>query len=313
MKAPLFTLFFTGIITCSFSQSNTLPSSGNVGIGTTSPTERLTVNGSARIDSTLTVRDSMVVDRDAHIGSDLRVDGNTMLEGSLTLNALRDSTLEEDAVLLIDENGTVKSAGSSLRSLVYSDSEFIPCKDENGGNTTPASPVWLNGPGKLYTSHHCVPDILVGIDQNNPESKLHISVNADKDTHPLIVDRKITGTTERYKLMQLDHTGLLYAREIKVNLNQLWPDYVFAENYELMPLDELKEYISVNNHLPNIPAAREMEETGINVAQSNVMLMEKVEELTLYMLQMKEQLDAQKKLLDQQQELIIQLQEQVKP
>ena len=313
MKTPLFTLLFTGIITCSFSQSNTLPSSGNVGIGTTSPTERLTVNGSARIDSTLTVRDSMVVDRDAHIGSDLRVDGNTTLEGSLTLNALRDSTLEEDAVLLIDENGTVKSAGSSLRSLVYSDSEFIPCKDENGGNTTPASPVWLNGPGKLYTSHHCVPDILVGIDQNNPESKLHISVNADKDTHPLIVDRKITGTTERYKLMQLDHTGLLYAREIKVNLNQLWPDYVFAENYELMPLDELKEYISVNNHLPNIPAAREMEETGINVAQSNVMLMEKVEELTLYMLQMKEQLDAQKKLLDQQQELIIQLQEQVKP
>ena len=313
MKTPLFTLLITGIITCSFSQSNTLPSSGNVGIGTTSPTERLTVNGSARIDSTLTVRDSMVVDRDAHIGSDLRVDGNTTLEGSLTLNALRDSTLEEDAVLLIDENGTVKSAGSSLRSLVYSDSEFIPCKDENGGNTTPASPVWLNGPGKLYTSHHCVPDILVGIDQNNPESKLHISVNADKDTHPLIVDRKITGTTERYKLMQLDHTGLLYAREIKVNLNQLWPDYVFAENYELMPLEELKEYISVNNHLPNVPAAREMEETGINVAQSNVMLMEKVEELTLYMLQMKEQLDAQKKLLDQQQELIIQLQEQVKP
>lgn len=313
MKAPLFTLFFAGIITCSFSQSNTLPSSGNVGIGTTSPTERLTVNGSARIDSTLTVRDSMVVDRDAHIGSDLRVDGNTTLEGSLTLNAFRDSTLEEDAVLLIDENGTVKSAGSSLRNLVYSDSEFIPCKDENGGNTTPASPVWLNGPGKLYTSHHCVPDILVGIDQNNPESKLHISVNADKDTHPLIVDRKITGTTERYKLMQLDHTGLLYAREIKVNLNQLWPDYVFAENYELMPLEELKEYISENNHLPNVPAACEMEETGINVAQSNVMLMEKVEELTLYMLQMKEQLDAQKKLLDQQQELIIQLQEQVKP
>ncbi len=313
MKTPLLTLFFAGTITCSFSQSNTLPSSGNVGIGTTSPTERLTVNGSARIDSTLTVRDSMVVDHDAHIGSDLKVDGNTTLEGSLTLNALRDSTLEEDAVLLIDENGTVKSAGSSLRSLVYSDSEFIPCKDENGGNTTPASPVWLNGPGKLYTSHHCVPDILVGIDQNNPESKLHISVNADKDTHPLIVDRKITGTTERYKLMQLDHTGLLYAREIKVNLNQLWPDYVFAENYELMPLEELKEYISVNNHLPNVPAACEMEETGINVAQSNVMLMEKVEELTLYMLQMKEQLDAQKKLLDQQQELIIQLQEQVKP
>lgn len=312
MKTTLFTLLFTGISTCYFSQTNTLPASGNVGIGVMNPDHKLTVNGSARIDSTLTVRDSMIVDNGAHIKSDLQVDGNTTLEGSLTLNALRDSTLEEEAVLLIDGNGKVKSSGSSLKSLVYSDSEFIPCKDENGGNTTPASPVWLHGPGKLYTSRHCIPDVLVGIDQNNPESKLHISINADKDTHPLIVDKKITGTTERYKLMQLDHTGLLYAREIKVNLNQLWPDYVFAENYELMPLEELKEYISVNNHLPNIPAACEMEEEGINVAKSNVMLMEKVEELTLYLLQMKEQLDTQKQLLLQQQELILQLQKQVK-
>jgi hypothetical protein len=312
MKTPLLTLLFTGVISYSFSQSNLLPSSGNVGIGTTSPTERLTVNGSARIDSTLTVRDSMVVDRGAHIGSDLQVDGNITLDGSLKLNALRDSTLEEDAVLLIDENGTVKSAGSSLRNLVYSDSEFIPCKDENGGNTTPASPVWLNGPGKLYTSHHCVPDVRVGIGQNNPSSKLHITTALDKNTHPLIIDKNIQGSPTPYKLLELDNNGLLYAREIKVNLDA-WPDYVFDANYPLMPLSELQAFIRKNNHLPNVSSACEMEESGINLAKSNVMLMEKVEELTLYMLQLKEQLDTQKQLLQQQQELINKLQEQVKP
>ena len=312
MKTPLLTLLFTGVISYSFSQSNLLPSSGNVGIGTTSPTERLTVQGSARIDSTLTVRDSMVVDRGAHIGSDLQVDGNITLDGSLKLNALRDSTLEEDAVLLIDENGTVKSAGSSLRSLVYSDSEFIPCKDENGGNTTPASPVWLNGPGKLYTSHHCVPDVRVGIGQNDPSSKLHITTALDKNTHPLIIDKNIQGSTIPYKLLELDNNGLLYAREIKVNLDA-WPDYVFDANYPLMPLSELQAFIRKNNHLPNVPSACEMEESGINLAKSNVMLMEKVEELTLYMLQLKEQLETQKQLLQQQQELINKLQEQVKP
>ena len=312
MKTPLLTLLFTGVISYSFSQSNLLPSSGNVGIGTTSPTERLTVQGSARIDSTLTVRDSMVVDRGAHIGSDLQVDGNITLDGSLKLNALRDSTLEEDAVLLIDENGTVKSAGSSLRSLVYSDSEFIPCKDENGGNTTPASPVWLNGPGKLYTSHHCVPDVRVGIGQNDPSSKLHITTALDKNTHPLIIDKNIQGSTIPYKLLELDNNGLLYAREIKVNLDA-WPDYVFDANYPLMPLSELQAFIRKNNHLPNVPSACEMEESGINLAKNNVMLMEKVEELTLYMLQLKEQLETQKQLLQQQQELINKLQEQVKP
>ncbi len=312
MKTTLFILLFAGVTTHYFSQTNTLPTTGNVGIGTTSPTERLTVSGSARIDSTLIVKDSMVVDRGAHIGSDLRVDGNTTLEGSLTLNAFRDSTLEEDAVLLIDANGTVKSTGSSLRSLVYSDSEFIPCKDENGGNTAPASPVWLNGPNKLYTSSHCSPDVKVGIGQNDPDSKLHITTALDKNTHPLIIDKRMQGMTTPYKLLELDNNGLLYAREIKVNLDS-WPDYVFDANYRLMPLNELQAFIELNNHLPNVPTACEMEEQGINIAESNVMLMEKVEELTLYLIQVKEQLDAQKQLLKEQQDLILQLQQQVKP
>ncbi|WP_343634665.1 hypothetical protein [Fluviicola sp.] len=330
-KSLLLLLLVIAGTTPYFSQTNSLPTTGNVGIGTTAPDQKLTVRGSARIDSMLVVKDSIVVNKTATIKSDLKVVGNANLkndlrvggsttligttiikEGDLKIRSLGDSTLPGDGVLLVNANGKLKNGGE-LKSLVYSESTYVPCKDDNEGNTTPASPVWLNGPGKLYTSRHCVPDILVGIDQNNPESKLHISINADKDTHPIIVDKKMTGTTERYKLMQLDNTGLLYAREIKVNLNQLWPDYVFAENYELMPLEELKEYIAENNHLPNVPSASEMEEEGVNVAKSNVMLMEKVEELTLYLLQMKEQLEEQKRLLQQQRELILQLQEQTKP
>ncbi|TSJ46431.1 hypothetical protein [Fluviicola chungangensis] len=311
MKTPLFILLFTGTIPFSFSQTNTLPASGNVGIGEMNPDQKLTVRGSARIDSTLMVKDSMVVDRGAHVGGDLTVDGQTTLGGDLTLKLLSDSTLEEDGILLIDRNGTVKSGGA-LKSLVYSDSEFIPCKDENGGNTTPASPVWLNGPGKLYTSHHCVPDVRVGIGQNDPDSKLHITTALDKNTHPLIIDKNIQGSPTPFKLLELDNNGLLYAREIKVNLDA-WPDYVFDSNYPLMPLSELQAFVQKNNHLPNVPSACEMEEQGINVAKSNVMLMEKVEELTLYMLQLKEQLETQKQLLQQQQELINELQEQVKP
>ncbi len=307
MKALLFTLLLTGAAAHSFAQSNTLPTNGNVGIGTTSPTERLTVNGSARIDSTLTVRDSMIVDRDAHIKSDLQVDGNTTLNGDLILKSLSDPTLEDDGVLLIEEDGTVKSGGN-LKNLVYSETTYIPCKDENGGNTTPASPVWLHGPNKLYTSQHCSPDVKVGIGQNDPDSKLHITTALNKQTHPLIIDKRIQGTPTPYKLMELDNNGLLYAREIKVNLDA-WPDYVFDTSYQLMPLSELQVFIQKNNHLPNVPSACEMEESGINVAKSNVMLMEKVEELTLYLLQMKEQLEEQKQLLQQQQEVIFQLQQ----
>lgn len=330
MKTPIITLLFTIIATPYFSQTNSLPSTGNVGIGTTAPTSKLQVNGSARIDSMLLVKDSIVINKTATIKSDLKVVGNSLLkndlkvagnttlvgtttikEGDFKIKALGDSTLAEDGVLLINANGKVKNGGE-LKSLVYSESTYTPCKDENGGNTTPASPIWLNGPGKLYTSSHCSPDVKVGIGQNDPDSKLHITSAVNRNTHPIIVDKRIQGTTTPYKLMELDNNGLLYVREIKVNLDA-WPDYVFDEGYQLMPLSELQAFIQKNNHLPHVPSACEMEEQGINVAKSNVMLMEKVEELTLYLLQMKEQLDTQKQLLQQQQELILQLQKQVKP
>nr|WP_294861673.1 hypothetical protein [uncultured Fluviicola sp.] len=330
MKTPFITLLFTIIATHYFSQTNSLPSTGNVGIGTTAPTSKLQVNGSALIDSMLLVKDSIVINKTATVKSDLKVVGNSLLkndlkvvgnttlvgtttikEGDLKIKSLGDSTLANDGVLMINANGKVKNGGD-LKSLVYSESEYTPCKDENGGNTTPTSPIWLNGLGKLYTSNHCVPDVKVGIGQNDPDSKLHITTAVDRNTHPIIVDKRIQGTTTPYKLMELDNNGLLYAREIKVNLDA-WPDYVFDEGYQLMPLSELQAFIQQNDHLPNVPSACEMEEEGVNVAKSNVMLMEKVEELTLYLLQMKEQLDTQNQLLLQQQETILQLQKQVKP
>ncbi len=301
-------LLFT--TTYSFCQTNTLPTSGNVGIGTTSPTERLTVNGSARIDSTLTVRDSMIVDRDAHIRSDLQVDGNTTLEGDLTLNSLRDSTLTDDEVILIDSTGNLKRGGD-LKSIVYSESVYVPCKDDNGGNTTPAAPTWLNGLGKIYTSNHCVPDVKVGIGQNNPASKLHITTSLNRNTHPIIVDKRIQGDPTPYKLMQLDNTGLLYGREVKVNLDN-WSDYVFDEKYPLMPLNELQQFIQKNNHLPNVPSAGEMTQNGLNLAKTSILFMEKIEELTLYLLQINEQVKTQEQLLDEQQELLKQQQETIR-
>lgn len=307
MKIGLITVMLGITFNCVYAQTNTLPNSGNVGIGTTSPNAKLQVNGSARIDSTLTVKDSMIVDRGAHIKSDLQVDGNTILEGNLTLNLLLDSTLLGDEVILIDSMGNLKRGGD-LKSLVYLPlvGQHSPCITDLNGNIIPTAPYWQADPQRMYLiNSHCSPDPRLGVGVK-PEAKMHVRLTKDSDLHPLLIEKSLSGnpSVAPYKLMQLDNEGLLYARQVKVNLELDWPDYVFEEDYELMSLDELQEFIRKNNHLPNVPSACEMEEEGINVAKSNVMLMEKVEELTLYMLQLQDQLKQQQALISQQQEEI---------
>ena len=72
---------------------------------------------------------------------------------------------------------------------------------------------------------------------------------------------------------------------IKVKSYAAWPDYVFDEEYKLPPLAEIAAYVKEHKHLPEIPAAAEIEKDGLDVAEMNKQLLKKVEELTLYLIQ----------------------------
>lgn len=76
-----------------------------------------------------------------------------------------------------------------------------------------------------------------------------------------------------------------------------FPDYVFAEDYSLMPLSELKQYVDEQKHLPEIPSAREVAENGLNISQLQIKLLKKVEELTLYTVQQQQQIESLKEQL----------------
>ena len=79
--------------------------------------------------------------------------------------------------------------------------------------------------------------------------------------------------------------GTIRSKEIIVEAAP-WPDYVFNNNYTLPGLDELEKFIQQNNHLPNMPSAKEVEENGLHVGDVQKRLMEKIEELTLYIFQL---------------------------
>ena len=65
-----------------------------------------------------------------------------------------------------------------------------------------------------------------------------------------------------------------------------WPDYVFDANYQLPTLDDVERHIKQNHHLPGIPSAAEVESTGLDSGQMHKLTMQKVEELTLYVIEL---------------------------
>ena len=91
--------------------------------------------------------------------------------------------------------------------------------------------------------------------------------------------------------------GNIYSREVKVQLSIPAPDYVFESGYRLMELSELQKFIDANNHLPGIPSAMDMEREGVKLSEMNMLLLKKVEELTLYVLEQNKQLLKQEKAI----------------
>ncbi len=93
---------------------------------------------------------------------------------------------------------------------------------------------------------------------------------------------------------KLDVAGTIKATEIKVEAQTA--DFVFEEDYTLKDLSEVESFIKENKHLPDIPSAKEMEASGVNLAEMNKLLLQKVEELTLYLIEKEDEVKALKQL-----------------
>ena len=96
------------------------------------------------------------------------------------------------------------------------------------------------------------------------------------------------------KIFQMENSGLIRAREIKVDLATNWPDYVFDVDYKLLKLEEVERYIAINKKLPNVPSAIEIQRDGINIGEMQKIHMQKIEELTLYSIQLNNQIQTVK-------------------
>ena len=177
-----------------------------------------------------------------------------------------------DGNILISRTSTNRAPGSTNGSLFFGDTatttypfgewgiEYV-----NGDTEVDGLNFWKPATGAHNTMNYCLflkDDGNVGIGTNNPQAKLAVN-------------------------------GEILAKSVRVNTsNTYWPDYVFGNDYNLMSLRELEQYVNTYKHLPNIPSAHEIETQGdMDLGTMNALLLEKVEELTRYVIDLQNQID----------------------
>ncbi|TKG91602.1 hypothetical protein EYV94_21495 [Puteibacter caeruleilacunae] len=175
-----------------------------------------------------------------------------------------------------------RSVNSNLPEPVVYDgvANSLPFQEENGPahtyKTTLSPKLNQNGLALNY------PAYFLGAGTNYMEGKLGIGT-------------KNTGEN------RLAVNGSIRAKEIVVDGTD-WADFVFAKDYQLMPLEEVAKYIEEQGHLPLIPDTKTVKEKGISVGEINTKLLQKIEELTLYIIdQDKKMKDFERKLKEAEQ------------
>ena len=176
--------------------------------------------------------------------------------GSITL---------QSSIVTAGNNVSVLGNGTAGTPYVVSSTDTSLYADN--GNINPATTVSGNRIVSMNGSN-----IWFNSGSSQPNGKIYIGSNA---SYP--------STTGNYKLFV---EGGILTEKVKVALRNTsnWADYVFADNYKLMPLKEVEKFVAVNKHLPGIDSASELSKNGLDLAEMQSKQMQKIEELTLYII-----------------------------
>jgi len=213
----------------------------------------------------------------------------------------------------------------------YAQTNLFPQNGDVGiGTTTPNTKLDLKGDltidggegSRIYTSSSPVELnkylILLNSPLNTSATGLKVGGLLVSDSyafaHPSKNDLVVKGNlsigvanTQGYKLAV---NGNIRAKEIKVE-NANWPDYVFAKNYKLTSLQETERYIQEKGHLPGIPSAEEVKVNGIDLGEMNAKLLQKIEELTLQLIEKGKEFSKEKEINKNQEDRLMKLESMI--
>jgi len=309
-----------------------LTASGNLGIGTTSPQNKLEVhgktaigqysNGTAVIDAfnsyayfgCNSATNGLAVGPNGNVGigtvaprGKFDVDGAGDIYLSGDLNAgLAQSLFIPGHIYISPYNGTNisylqarrydNSGTTSLRFRTYTNGTLTESMHIEGngnvgvGTTTPAYKLDVNGPINAAS---------LNINGQPVTSTQWTTAGASISyTGKVGIGTPLTSNPNNYSLAV---NGTIGAKDVRVEKSSTtWPDYVFDKGYDLPSLKELENYIQEHKHLEDVPSAKTVEEKGYSLNEMDVILLKKVEELSLYIIQQQKEIQQQQNEIDQQ-------------
>jgi hypothetical protein len=270
----------------SFAQTNTFPSNGNVGIGTTSPTAGiLQVNGSE--DLLTLYSNTGVAQFNAYNNSDFRIIQRSNAVMSFWTNTVERMRIDATGNMGIGTVGPTEKLTVRDQNIAYDSSSGIVkllFDSGNGGGGVGFEKETFNTGGLRFFTQYGWGSTL---------EKMRITANGNVGVGTTNPDAKLTVN------------GTIHSKEVKVDLSMPAPDYVFAPDYTLIKLSELKTYIDLNRHLPEIPSAAQMAKEGLSLGDMNTKLLKKVEELTLYLIEQQKELTALKASQQELRDLVL--------